>query len=166
MKTHIGLLALAALGLSSGCSTIVSGTSQSIMVETKKSGAAIAGVQCKLTNDKGAWLVSTPASVTVSRSMSDMTVRCDKDGQQPGLMTVSSSTKGMVAGNVIFGGVIGVGVDVMSGAAYDYPSLFEIEMGTTVVIGPRQEAKSLNATAAPVTESGSGTAKAPAAPKQ
>jgi hypothetical protein len=29
----------------------------------------------------------------------------------------------MLAGNIIFGGVIGGGVDVATGAAYDYPAL-------------------------------------------
>jgi hypothetical protein len=49
-----------------------------------------------------------------------------------GLATVKSSTKGMMAGNLLFGGVIGAGVDAASGAAYDYPALFQVMMGETI----------------------------------
>lgn len=48
-------------------------------------------------------------------------VRCEKDGVAPGLLTAKSSTKGMAFGNILFGGIIGAGVDISTGAAYDYP---------------------------------------------
>lgn len=38
----------------------------------------------------------------------------------------ASKTKGMAFGNIVFGGVIGAGVDMADGAAYDYPN--EINM--------------------------------------
>ena len=34
----------------------------------------------------------------------------------------------MTAGNVLFGGLIGVGVDAADGAAYDYPSDIKVAM--------------------------------------
>jgi hypothetical protein len=34
----------------------------------------------------------------------------------------------MAFGNILFGGVIGAGVDVATGAAYDYPAVIEIDM--------------------------------------
>ena len=74
----------------------------------------------------------TPGSVTVNRSYGDMAVRCEKDGEDPGVATVKSSTKVMAFGNILFGGIIGVGVDVATGSAYDYPGLFTIEMGEAV----------------------------------
>jgi hypothetical protein len=42
----------------------------------------------------------------------------------------------MAFGNILFGGVIGAGVDVYNGAAYDYPNLLNIEMGKTVKLKP------------------------------
>lgn len=36
---------------------------------------------------------------------------------------IEQSTKAMAAGNIIFGGIIGAGVDVATGAAYDYPAV-------------------------------------------
>jgi phosphoketolase len=34
----------------------------------------------------------------------------------------------MAAGNIIFGGPIGAGVDAATGAAFDYPSLIKVLM--------------------------------------
>ncbi|WP_342050728.1 MULTISPECIES: hypothetical protein [unclassified Cupriavidus] len=63
-----------------------------------------------------------------------MPVRCDKDGQEPGLATVKSTTKAMAFGNVLVGGAIGVVVDTTSGAAYDYPNVILVRMGTSSIV--------------------------------
>lgn len=89
---------------------------------------------CELTNDKGKWFVSTPGTVTVHRSYADLHVMCEKDGYDPGVATVKSYTKGMMAGNILFGGIIGGAVDASTGAAYDYPSMITINMGESVEI--------------------------------
>jgi hypothetical protein len=130
----IGMLSVTAL--STGCASIVSGTNQSISVETRNKGMQVTNANCKLSNDKGNWFVTTPGSVVVNRSYNDLSIRCEKDGVEPGLLTAKSFTKGMAFGNILFGGFIGAGVDMASGAAYDYPSLFTIEMGQTLTIVP------------------------------
>jgi uncharacterized protein YceK len=125
------LLALIALSSLSGCASIVNGTSQIVSVETMHTNAAVAGASCKLENDKGVYYVTTPGTVTVHRAYGDMNVLCEKAGVPDGLGVVKSSTKGMMAGNILFGGIIGAGIDAASGAAYDYPTLFRIVMGET-----------------------------------
>ncbi len=128
---HTALTTLLACALLPGCASIVSGHNPPVSVETRHAGKAVVGASCKLENDKGTWFVTTPGSVTVRRSYSDMNVRCDKDDLPPGLLTVKSGTKAMAFGNAIFGGLIGAGVDVATGAAYDYPSLITVLMGET-----------------------------------
>lgn len=118
-----------AIILTSGCASIVSGSNQSVSVETRQSGQTIVGANCKLTNNKGTWFVTSPGSVTVHRSFEDLSVDCEKAGNFPGILMVKSSTKGMAFGNILFGGVIGAGVDIGTGAAYDYPTLITVEMG-------------------------------------
>ena len=110
----IGAVAVAGL---TGCASIVSGTSQVVSVETMQKSGPVAGASCKLQNDKGVYYVTTPGTVTVHRAYGDMTVKCEKPGHPVGMATVKSSTKAMMAGNIIFGGVIGAGVDAASGAA-------------------------------------------------
>jgi hypothetical protein len=127
-------LALAALTQVVGCASIVSGSNQSVTVETRAAaGGSIAGATCKLVNDKGTWYVTTPGSTTIHRSYEDLGVSCQKDAYAPGTVSAKSSTKGMAFGNILFGGLIGVGVDASTGAAYDYPPLI------TVALEPRSE---------------------------
>lgn len=138
MSKHIlRVVTMAAAGLAlaglTGCASIVNGTSQVVSVETLHTSGPVAGAVCKLENDKGVYYVTTPGTVTVHRAYGDMNIKCDKDGFNSGLTNIKSSTKGMVAGNILVGGVIGVGVDAATGAAYDYPSLFQVMMGDPVV---------------------------------
>jgi hypothetical protein len=131
MFQRIGLCAM--LGASvylAGCASIVNGQNQPISVETRNSAGPVAGANCKLTNDKGTWFVTTPGSTTVHRSYGDLAIHCTKDTLKPGFTTVKSSTKAMAAGNLLFGGVIGVAVDVGTGAAYDYPSVVTVHLAT------------------------------------
>lgn len=113
------ILAIAVTSLGSGCASIVNGQSQSISIATP----GCAGATCELNNDKGKWyLAATPGSVTVSRSYGDLFVRCVKGDLEPASQSVQSTTKAMAFGNIIFGGVIGAGIDMANGSAYDYPT--------------------------------------------
>jgi hypothetical protein len=115
-----------------GCASIVSGENQSISVTTRNEGADVSGAKCVLANDKGTWYVTTPGSVSVHRSGKDMTVNCELAGVPPGLIAVKSSAKGLLYGNILLGGAIGAGVDIATGAAYDYPELITVLMGRKI----------------------------------
>jgi hypothetical protein len=128
-RTALSLAAILGMSSLTGCASIVSGTSQVVSVETLHSSGNVAGATCKLENDKGVYYVTTPGTVTVHRAYGDMNVKCEKPGFDAGLATVKSSTKAMMAGNIVFGGFIGAGVDAASGAAYDYPALFQVMLG-------------------------------------
>jgi S1-C subfamily serine protease len=71
---------------------------------------------------------STPGSVMVGRSYSNLQVVCSKGEVASTPASVASTTKGMAFGNILLGGVIGAGVDVSSGAAYDYPQMITVPM--------------------------------------
>lgn len=129
MRATLMAALLAGAASLTGCASIVSGTSQVVSVETLHPTGNVAGATCKLENDKGVYYVTTPGTVTVHRAYGDMNVKCEKPGYDAGLATFKSSTKGMMAGNILFGGVIGAGVDASTGAAYDYPVLFQIVLG-------------------------------------
>ncbi|MDN8617616.1 hypothetical protein [Variovorax ginsengisoli] len=123
-------IALAVLAQTVGCASIVGGTNQSISVATQNAAGPVAGASCKLENDKGVWFVTTPGSTTVHRAYGDLKVNCDKDGHEPGVASAKSTTKALAAGNILFGGVIGAGVDVATGAAYDYPELITVVLAS------------------------------------
>lgn len=114
--------------LLSGCASIVDGSNQSLSVKTSSAEGDVAGASCQLTNDKGTWFVRTPGTVTVHRSYDALNIRCKHNGYHTAIQVTKSFTKSMAFGNVLFGGVIGVGVDMSTGAAYDYPDLITVEM--------------------------------------
>jgi hypothetical protein len=146
-------LAVVAACLSTGCASIVSGQNQSLSVTARNNGADVTGAKCQLSNDKGTWFATTPGSIMVRRSYGDLAITCTADGAAPGLLTVKSSTKGMAFGNILFGGIIGAGVDMSTGAAYDYPALINVDLGQTATLSaPTKDAaaKPADAASAPV----------------
>ena len=105
--------------LLSSCATIVGGKYQNVSVDTKASDQSSIAAQCTLSNDRGTVSVTTPGTARVRRSDGALDVSCQKDGAQIGQQTYHASTRGMVWGNILFGGVIGwLIVDPATGAMY------------------------------------------------
>ena len=72
--------------------------------------------------------IVSPSSATISRSKHDVQVRCTKEGYQEAVAVIPSTFEGWTLGNLIFGGVVGVGVDAATGALNDYPNAFQVPM--------------------------------------
>jgi len=126
-KIILPVIVLSAASLS-GCATIVNGRYQQVSVNTKPPGA-----HCVLTNNKGHWTVQhTPKVVNLHRSMERLHITCQKPGYKTKVITVKSRTKKMMAGNLLFGGVIGAGVDAGDGAAFSYPNLITVPLRASV----------------------------------
>jgi len=131
------LLVAVVMVITSGCASITGTTIQSISVQTRaQDGKEVSGSACELTNSKGKWFITSPGSVTVTRSNDDMQVLCNKPGLEPGRASVVSAIKGSMFGNIIFGGGIGAIIDHNNGSAYEYPSFIQIMMGTFTKIEP------------------------------
>ncbi|HVE04763.1 MAG TPA: PDZ domain-containing protein [Rhizomicrobium sp.] len=125
---------LAALGAAtlalSGCATVIKGTSQSIVITTPP----VSGAYCILSSAEGNWPVTTPNVVTVDKSKEDILVKCNKPGYQEASANIPSDFQGWTLGNLVLGGLIGVGVDAATGAMNEYPRAFAIPM--TALTGP------------------------------
>jgi hypothetical protein len=116
MQKILGAVALTAAVMSFGaCATVTRGTKTAWEVKSEPPGAAVKttnGFECK----------STPCSIKMSRK-AEFTATITKDGYKPLQIQVthkigSGGGAGM-AGNVLVGGLIGVGVDATSGAMFD-----------------------------------------------
>lgn len=147
MVGRSGVVMACAVVVMSGCASIVDGTNQVVSVDTRKNGVPVTGANCKLTNDKGTWYSNTPGTTVVRRSYQDLNVHCQKAGLAPAITAFKSSTKGMAFGNIIFGGVIGAGIDMASGSAYDYPTALTVEMADLVDLSRVQQAPHLQVAA-------------------
>lgn len=135
MKKLLLLASAVFLALVSGCATVTTGTTQSVTVDTVNAdGTSVPGYTCRIVNGKGSWTVTTPGSTTLNKAYGDATVNCDKAGQPSASAVVQSQTKAYTFGNVILGGLVGVGVDAMSGATWAYPDLWKIILGKSPLI--------------------------------
>lgn len=124
------------IGSVMGCASIIGSKHQPISVQTYHNGQPVEDVSCVLNNDKGVWFVKTPGSTTVRKSGGDLTVTCKKDNLPTGLTYATSSANGGAWGNILFGGLIGYAVDASSGAAFDYPTVLNVQMGQVVDLKP------------------------------
>lgn len=133
-RRFVGTLVLISMtGFFTGCASIVNGTSQPVSVVTKlkDSSQDVMGAQCTLTSSKGEWYVRTPGTVVIHRGYSDMIASCTHPNYS-GTASFKSSTKGMAFGNIIFGGIIGAGIDIGTGSAYDYPDMLVVPMTAVI----------------------------------
>jgi hypothetical protein len=124
VKSFFLILAIAAAVFFTGCASIVEGTSQTVKINTQPEQ----GVSCQMTNGKGTWYVhQTPGTVTVHKSGKPLFIVCSK-GKRLGKLIQHPHMKDMVAGNAIFGGLIGSEIDSSDGAAYTYPEQMVVSM--------------------------------------
>jgi hypothetical protein len=137
---RIGVFAAMAVGLAlAGCATIVKGTSQIIAVDTP----GVPGAMCTITTQSGPQGVTTPGTITLAKASAALPISCTKECYLTGQSIIPSNTEAMTAGNVIFGGVIGLGVDAASGAMNKYPDM------VTVAMTPDQSCRRAPVAAAP-----------------
>ena len=123
ISTGIAVAAIAVV--ISGCATITKGTTQAVALNTP--GAV--GAQCTLNSSAiGTKVVTTPATITLDKSQESITVLCKKECFQDGGTVIASNTESMAAGNLILGGVVGLGVDAVSGAMNKYNADNQVAM--------------------------------------
>ncbi len=108
------LLASTSLFFLSGCASITRGTKEVLIVNSEPMNAHV-----RLSNGMTG---ITPASFKLARD-SVLTVTIAKEGYKTAVVQVNHETANAgaagMAGNLIFGGIIGAGVDAVSGATQD-----------------------------------------------
>ncbi len=68
----------------------------------------------------GSKVVTTPATITLDKSQQSIDVVCKKRCFQDGVGVIPSHMEAMTAGDILVGGVVGLGVDAISGAMKKY----------------------------------------------
>ena len=116
---------LLVLILTAGCATMKNGGKQTVTVVT----TPVNGAVCTLSNKKGTWKVNrTPSTVVVRRSSKALTIECHEPGWRSGKVMVKSKVPKGFAGGAILGGITGTVIDMMGGAAYEYPERIVVRM--------------------------------------
>jgi len=122
MKKFVLLAAIAALA---GCSSIIEGTSQELIVNTTPEGA-----NCELQRENQVIgrVNPTPGGITVKKTKHDITVVCTKKGYEKATFFNKSDVAGATVGNIILGGGIGWAIDSANGADNKYTTPMNIPM--------------------------------------
>lgn len=114
MRITFALIGVSLVVLS-GCATITRGSTDALVVNSEPQGA-----QVQLSN--GMSCTSTPCVFQLPRK-SNLQVTVSKSRCQTVVTNITHTTAGAgaagVAGNVLVGGIIGLGVDAVSGASQD-----------------------------------------------
>jgi hypothetical protein len=101
-----------------GCASVTRGTTENISIASTPSGATadVSGLEVPTT-------CVTPCVVQAKRN-ADITVSIAKEGYEPQVIPLIKEIPGSgavgFAGNVLVGGLVGMGVDAATGAALDH----------------------------------------------
>jgi predicted small secreted protein len=144
MKRSLLLALLVCSTVLTACASIMHGTSQDVGISSSPTGASV-------TVDN-MMKAQTPFVAKLSRKDNHV-IHIATDGYAPADLTLTRSTSGWVWGNIVFGGLIGLAVDAMTGGLYNLTpdqltttlakqsaSLAPTRDGIYVVLVPRPEA--------------------------
>lgn len=103
-----------------GCCTIISGRNQQLPVISTPSGAKVIvnGVQQQ-----------TPCTLVLDRKQVLYQVRVEKEGYEPVEITLRKGVNGWIWGNLVFGGIIGLIIDICTGSVNKFtPTELEVNL--------------------------------------
>ncbi len=113
-------LSLVSLSMLTSCATIMHGTRQNIGISSNPS--------CANVWVDGTFVGTTPMIVNLTRKDNHY-VHIEVEGYQPFEAVFTRQLSGWVFGNVVFGGLIGLAVDAISGGIYSLtPDQVQAEM--------------------------------------
>lgn len=137
-----------------GCATVTRGTSEVLVIESEPSGANV-----RMSNGM---VGTTPTSFKIPRKGS-LVVNIEKEGYEPLTVNVHTQVAGAgaagMAGNVLVGGLIGVGIDSFSGGMLEHKpnpvraTLVPLNKNPPVAVALVTDTSTPAATTAPVLES-------------
>jgi hypothetical protein len=101
-----------------GCASVTRGTTENISISTTPAGAT-----AELSGLDNPTACVTPCVVVAKRN-ADITVTINKEGYEPQVVPLTKEIPATgaagFAGNVLLGGLVGMGVDAATGAALDH----------------------------------------------
>jgi hypothetical protein len=134
------LLAAAIVMPCLGCASVTRGTTENISIASTPAGATadISGLDVPTA-------CITPCVVQAKRN-ADITVSVAKEGYQPQVIPLTKEIPGSgaagFAGNVLVGGLVGMGVDAATGAALDHkPNPVIVTLQPSRPVAPPRAAK-------------------------
>ena len=139
----IALISTMALG---ACASIIEGGTDRVEFKTAQDIPA----QCEATNGRGTYNFSVPGTAEIQKSKTDLVLNCTGSGGATGKKDVASDMETWTLGNVLIGGLIGLGIDAGTGSMWEYPKDVSINMNIPTPPAPEPTAAIDDPQAAPV----------------
>jgi len=134
-RVLLGLVTLSVGSMSTGCASLISGSSQVVSLSSSPPGATVDVVSKK---GKVIYSGTTPAMVSLKRGRgyfagADLKLRVSKDGYDPRELPIKNSLNPWYLGNIVFGGLIGLlVVDPLTGAMFALPDSVHADLDNFV----------------------------------
>lgn len=111
------LFACLLLGMAelTGCATIMSDNKSAVQIDTNPTGTI-----CEVKGENFTQTVTIPSNITIPAKASPVTITCSKEDYFPVSKTIETSMNGMIFGNIIFGGIPGVIIDLVTQSGFMY----------------------------------------------
>ena len=145
---------VAVLLLPSGCATFLNDPEQMVAFNSEPDDATVA--------IDGITMGKTPCVLPVPRKGWDKIASFSKEGYKTVQLTMKNTLSGSVAGNILLGGIIGLGVDAISGRGGGYQRSVSVvlECGEgTIVVDPSQKTPSEKDEGEPTVKESASTAQ-------
>ena len=110
MKLLVAVMLFGAGAVFMACSTIMHGTKQNVPIASSPTGATV--------TVNGQQVATTPARIELKRK-DKHTIRISMEGYEPYEIMTTRAVSGWVVGNILFGGIIGLIVDLATGGIYN-----------------------------------------------
>lgn len=134
--------------LTGACATIMEKDTQQLSIKTRPESQA----ECRYGTDAMDSTLTAPGTITVERSRKDIDIRCtDKATGSSGDATIASGIEPWFWGNILIGGLLGVGVDFSTGNAWLYPEETSIPLKDVISETPETIAEEPAAPTVPET---------------
>lgn len=108
-----------------GCAGVLHGNAQTVHVTTVCRNQVIPAA-CVARNDRGEWHFMSPGGIEVGKDYSNLAIACKSPYFPEVAVSVPPMVNWSMAGNILAGGVVGVGVDVYSGSGFLYNNVLRI----------------------------------------
>ncbi|PKF73837.1 PEGA domain-containing protein [Chryseobacterium sp. PMSZPI] len=122
MKNKLSIvLSLGIILSTTSCATMFTGSKDSITFASNPEGAKVF--------HKGIEKCVTPCTLEIPRSLSKQTVTFEKEGFNSKEVKLTKTFNPVTLLNILFGGIIGVGIDTATGSITKYsPKKYDVEL--------------------------------------
>jgi len=111
--------------MTSGCASLFSEDRQTVSVRAM-CGQRSLPATCVAENSQGRWTFQAPREIVVPKDMYALKVTCKSVLLEPHTVHAPATLQRAMAGNLVFGGVVGAAYDIGSGRGLVYPASIDV----------------------------------------